>query len=905
MAAQIVADHLRCEYLTNPLGIDTEQPQLSWQVWASQPEQRGLRQKAYQILVASNASLLATDTADVWDSGKITSSENIHISYTGQPLLTGRRYWWKVHLWDNNDEASPYSQPAFWEMGLLHENDWQARWIGSIHREMPADLADEDRQVMERFGGLVSSPYLRKSATLTQEVLSARLYISARGIYEAHINGQRVGNAYFAPGWTDYTKRIQYQTYDVSELLQRGENAFGLILGTGWYSGHIGFDQKPGHGYHHYGPEQCALFQLHIEYTDGSNATVLSDESWRYTTGPIIYSDFLAGELYDAQRELQGWSTAGYVDSMWQAVKVEEWDTVPLVAELSQPVLVTEELQPLAINEITPGTYIFDMGQNMVGWVRLRVQGQAGTRIKLRHIEMLNPDGTAYITNLRAARQVDTYILKGDGEEIFEPHFTFHGFRYVEVTGYPGIPDLQTLAGCVAYSAAPVTGTFESSHPLVNQLQHNIQWGQRGNFLSVPTDCPQRDERLGWMGDAQIFIRTATYNMDVAPFFKKWMDDVVDAQSEEGGFSDVAPRLVDPADGAPAWGDAGVIVPWTLYQMYGDIRFIERYYEPMKRWLAYIQEANPDLLWTKRVNNNFGDWLSIEADTPKEVLATAYFAYDALLVSKMARIINRLDDAEKYRSLYRDIAAAFRRAYVSDDGRIKGDTQTGYVLALHMQLLPENLRLLAAQHLVTNIREHNGHLSTGFVGVGYLCPVLSEAGYNDVAYRLLLNETFPSWGYSIKQGATTIWERWDGWTEDKGFQDPGMNSFNHYSLGSVGQWLFQYVAGIDVNAERPGFRHILIHPHPGPGLEFARAEFQSMYGPIRSSWQREGNGLTVQVTIPANTTATIVLPIPADKQTLYEGDVPAVKAPGVTFQREEQGNRLFKVGSGNYTFRIT
>ena len=510
----------------------------------------------------------------------------------------------------------------------------------------------------------------------------------------------------------------------------------------------------------------------------------------------------------------------------------------------------------------------------MVGWARLTVQGPAGTIVQMRFGETLIADGTLYTDNLRAAKATDTFILKGAGVETFEPHFTFHGFRYVEVTGYPGGADLDCIKGCVVHSNTERTATFECSDPLVNQLVRNIDWSQRGNFLSVPTDCPQRDERLGWLGDAQIFVRTAAANRDVVSFFEKWMVDVVDAQSTEGGFSDVAPRLVDPSDGAPAWGDAGIIVPWTIFQVYGDIGILERNYAAMAAWINYLDSANPDHLWTNRRNNDFGDWLSIDADTDKELLASAYFAYDASLMARIAHVLGRAEDSIKYEELFNQIKSAFQNAFLSEDGRLKGHTQTAYVLALHFNLLPEAMRRIAAKHLVDDINSRNGHLSTGFVGVGYLCPVLSDMGHSDIAYTLLLNNTFPSWGYSIKHGATSIWERWDGWTETAGFQDVGMNSFNHYSLGSVGEWMQRYVAGIDTPRDAPGFSQIQIRPHPDSRLSFVRASFASIRGLIKSEWHIDGGTFTLNVTIPANTTASVILP---------DGQVHQVGSGGHTF----------------------
>ncbi len=583
------------------------------------------------------------------------------------------------------------------------------------------------------------------------------------------------------------------------------------------------------------------------------------------------------------------------------------------MADRAEPVRVTEEVAPISITRVDADTQIVDLGQNIAGWVRLRARRAAGAIIQLRHAEILDSNGALYTENLRSAGATDTYIPHGEDEEVYEPRFTFHGFRYVEVTGYPGDLTSDDITGRVVESDAPAAGTFECSQPLINQLQRNIAWGQRGNFLSVPTDCPQRDERLGWLGDAQIFARTATCNRDVAAFFTKWMRDVADAQSPEGAFPDVAPRLVDLSDGAPAWGDAGVIVPWTLYQVYGDTRIVEEHYDAMARWLAYIGEANPDGLWVNRRNNDFGDWLALDGDavrdpgasaTPKDLLATAYYAHDARLLARMARAIGRVADATRYADLFARIRNAFIAAYVSDDGHVKGETQTGYVLALHMDLLPKGLRAAAATRLVERIKEKDWRLSTGFVGVGYLLPVLAEAGHLDVAYRLLLNDTFPSWGYSIKHGATTIWERWDGWTAERGFQDPGMNSFNHYSLGSVGEWLYRYVAGIDIDPEQPGFQHIIIRPHPGGELTGAKAAYRSVHGVIESAWRIEDGTFRLRVTTPANTTATVYLPM-RDTAVIMEGDQPIASAVGVTIERMEDTHAVLTIGSGVYDFVVT
>ncbi|MEJ7815221.1 MAG: glycoside hydrolase family 78 protein, partial [Rubrobacter sp.] len=866
---------------------------------------RGQTQSAYRVLVAGNEEDLVAEEKLLWDSGRVESGRTVGVEYGGEALRSGLHCVWKVCVWDGAGNPSPYSPPAVFESGLLETSDWEGAWISAGKGpagDMEPPSGDEYDDLAN---GLAPSPYLRKGFSLYKPVSRARLYATARGVYELYLNGSRVGDDVLAPGWTDYDQRVQYQTYDVTPLLAEGQNALGAVLGDGWFAGFVGFDPK--HRGALYGPRPQLLAQLNVEYEDGTTESLATDGSWRCSTGPILYSDLLVGESYDARREMPGWAEPGLDDSGWYGVEVEEIGDTNLVAQPDEGIRVTEELEAKTVTEPESGPYVFDLGRNMVGWVRLKVEGEAGTEVTLRHAEALNPDGTIYTENLRSARQVDTYILKGDGEEVYEPRFTFHGFRYVEVTGYPGELPLGAVTGRVVHSATPSSGSFECSSPMVSRLQENIVWGQRGNFLSIPTDCPQRDERLGWTGDAQVFVRTASFNMDVAAFFGKWMVDVEDAQSPEGAFPDVAPLLrgsglIDLRWGAPAWGDAGVIVPWTIYRTYDDTRIVERHYSAMTRWMEYLREANPDLVRKNRMGNNYGDWLSPKGDlTPKDLLATAYWAYDAGLMAEMAGAIGRHDDAREYRDLNENIKAAFEEAYVSPDGRIQGDTQTCYLLALHMELLPEDLRSAAAEHLVRSIEREDWHLSTGFAGVGYLCPVLTEAGYADVAYRLLENETYPSWGYTVKNGATTIWERWDGWTEENGFQSPNMNSFNHYSLGSVGEWLYRYVAGIDQDPGGTGYERILVRPRPGGGLTSARARYDSIRGTISSEWEISDGAFRLKTTVPANTTATVYVPA-SDGAGVTEGGGPAGEAEGVEFLREEKGAAVFAVGSGEYEF---
>ncbi len=863
---------LRCEHRRDVPCLDEPAPRLSWALDSSE---RGKRQSAYRVVVSAGDGVL-------WDSGRVESSSSVDIVYAGRALPAATDCSWTVQVWDEDGAESEWSEPARFRTALA---EWRAQWIWRDASEDPGvPVPGSEPEIVEdimlqRCG---PAPYLRRAFEAAGGVRRAMLYATARGVHELHLNGARVGDAVLAPGWTDYRTRIEYAAHDVTELVREGANVLAAIVGDGWWSGFVGFDLKRAGA--HYGTYPELLCELHLEHEDGTVDVVASDEGWRATTGPIRYSDLLHGEYYDARRELDGWMEPGYDDSGWPAVLVRERDGVALVPERAQPIRVTEELQPVSVTERAPGVHVVDLGQNMVGWVRLEVEGERGTTVRLRFAEMLEADGSLHLANLRAARPQETYVLRGSGREtsasggrvleVFEPRFTFHGFRYVEVTGLAEPP---ALVGRVAGSDTPWTGHFECSSDMVNQLWRNVTWGQRGNFLSVPTDCPQRDERLGWLADAQVFLPSAALNMDVAAFITKWGDDVLDAQSPEGAYPDVAPRMSFERDGAPAWADGGVIVPWVIYQRYGDVRILERHWDAMERYLAYLVRHNPDLLWKARRNNDYGDWLSAGEHTPREVLATAYMAYDALLMARMARVLGRSDRAAHYDALHRDVAAAFNRAYVGEDASIEGDTQTVYLLALHMELLPQELRARAAERLVAAIERRDWHLTTGFVGVALLCPVLTEHGYADVAHRLLLNETFPSWGYSIRQGATTIWERWDGWTEEHGFQTPMMNSFNHYSLGSVAEWLYEYVAGIRVDPERPGYEHVLISPTPGE-LDHAEATFESVRGTIRSAWRLQEDGtFQLDVDIPANVTATVVLP----------------------------GGERHEIGSGTYEFRCS
>lgn len=818
----------------------------------------------------------ATNVGDAPNPAGLIATARIEFELEA-PLTISTGPAWKVSQ----------TAPDGWKTAAFNDANWpQAKALG------PAG-AQPWGQIATGIMYLPAPRFMRKGFTVSRPVSRATVYATALGLYELQINGQKVGSEYFRPGWTDYDKRVYYNTYDVTQMLRQGDNAVGAILADGWYVGYIGW----GHQREHYGSDKPWLrTQLHIEYADGTSDIIATDGTWKASAGPILEADFLMGETYDATREMPGWSAAGFDDSAWSPVLVNADINTAVQAYPGVPVEVYKEIKPVKITEPTPGRFVYDMGTNFAGFVRLKVKGEKGTKVVIRFAERLNPDGTIYTTNLRGARATDTYICKGDGIETWQPRFTFHGFQYVELTGYPGKPGKEAITGIELTSATPVVGSFACSDAQANQLYRNITQTQRANFIEIPTDCPQRDERLGWTGDAQIYVRTASYNTDVSAFFTKWLVDCEDAQLPDGAFPDVAPRRVAMAGGVAAWGDAGVICPWTIYQVYGDTRVLARHYDAMVRWIDYCKGTTKDLL---RPATGYGDWLSINADTPKDVLATAYFAYSTKLVAQIAQVLGKADDAAKYNALFEDIKAAFNKAYVAPDGRIKGDTQTVYVLALAFDLLETRDSLRAQDYLVENIKSRNWHLSTGFVGTKDLMTTLTAINRPDVAYRLFANDTFPSWGFSIKHGATSIWERWDGWTPEKGFQDPGMNSFAHYSFGAVAEWMFKTIGGIDTDG--PGYRSIIIRPRPGGGLTWARTRYNSMNGLIATDWKLNWGNLDLDVTVPANTIARVYIPA-SDPDSVTEGGMPAHEALGVEFLKMENGAAVYRVGSGRYRF---
>jgi alpha-L-rhamnosidase len=896
MAPPLTPVGLRCGHLDNPLGVAPDRVRMSWIL---QGLGTGRAQCFYQVLVAPDGERLAEDGHLSWDSGRVESASSGDIAYAGEALASGGRYTWQVRVWDEQGQASSWSDPASFEVELDSSEGWLASWIGlSRVREsvLPPSGPGPVDAVASR---LAPAPYLRRAFSLDKPVVSARLHVTALGLYEARLNGHRVGDAFLTPGWTDYRQRVLYQTYDVTSLLTAGENVLGAIIADGWYAGFVGFDAKRAGA--HYGREPELLAQLAVTFADGSRQWIVTDDSWQSATGAIRHADLLMGERHDLRLEPAAWDAPGFDAADWVGVSCRDRGSVPLAADPGPPVRVTEEIRPVGIGRDLLGRQIVDFGQNLTGWIRIKADGAAGTSVRVRHGETLSPDGSLYSENLRTARQTDEYVT-GDGSAVLEPRFTLHGFRYAEIAGYPGDLDPADVTACVVHSDIKPAGAFGSSEDWLDELFLAIDWGQRGNFISVPTDCPQRDERLGWLGDAQIFARTACYNREVASFFAKWLDDVSDAQLPSGAFTDIAPRLNFDRPAAPAWGDAGVIVPWTAWKMYGDTEILSRHFAAMGRWMDFIERANPDCLRSRELGNSYNDWLAPGADhTPHELLATAYWAHDAALMAEIADAIGRTEDAAGYRGLHAKIRSAFVDAFVGDGGQVVSGTQTAYVLALHMGLVPDDKRAAAAARLVAAIAAAGGHLTTGFVGVGYLLPVLSSTGHADAAYRLLEQRTLPSWRYMLDNGATTIWERWDGRTGEDRFQSPMMNSFNHYSLGSVGEWLYRFVLGIDQEPGTAGFGRLLLRPHPGAPLTWARGSYESVRGTVSTRWERSAGRFTFQAEIPPNVTASVHVPSAraADVRDAA-GNPPASvgRYPGSAGAEEA----IFIVGSGNHEF---
>ncbi len=923
----IVPVYLRSEYKVNTF-IDVPAPRLSWELEAVADEQY---QTAYQVLVASSAGLLDRDHGDLWDSGKVDTDATNQIEYGGNPVAARTRVYWKVRSWDKNGEPGDWSETAWWETALPDTAGWEAGWIGF-------DLTAYGKGDTYH---LPPAPYLRKNQQIEKAIRSARLYVTALGVYEFFINGERVGNDYFAPGWTDYNKRVYYTAYDVTRSLRRGENTLAATLSYGWYAGYLGYALLVGSPQVRafYGEVPLLRAQLEISYTDGSRETVTTDGSWKASQGPLRETDFLQGETYDARLAEEGWNRPGFDDGHWQQAQVYPDHSDRVIRLYPGPPI--QAVQELAVQSVIPrpdGTYILDFGQNFAGIVRLRVKGAAGDTIRLRYGEMLHPDGALVTENLRMARATDTYVLRGDPQgETWQPQFTFHGFRYVEISGLQEAPGKDLLTGLVLSSATPEAGSLETDNDLINQLYSNIVWTQRANYFDIPTDCPQRDERLGWTGDAQVYIHSATFNNDVAAFHTKWLTDLHDAQWPGGAYPVYAPMPV-AANGraairssdtySPGWSEAGVICVYELYRTYADTRIVRQSWPYMERFMDFLRnKAGHARLFREgsfeeiAPKGGFGDWLSVGKKTPPDLLATLYYGYCARLMAEMAEGLGEPELTSRYTAECQAIQQAFVQYYTDESGRFitdtaaygngsgyvdghlgfDGHTQTAYANAIYMQLLEEGHRQQAGQWL-RSLVEGNGHkLTTGFLGFRPLLPALSATGSADVAYRLLLSTEYPSLGFEVVNGATSIWERWDSYTKDKGFvHNASMNSFSHYAFGAVNEWMFGHMAGI--RTDGVGYRTFIIRPEiPEEGINEVNARYRSINGWIRSSWQKTGSGIRQSVEVPVNTRAKVYIPANRLEEVSVNGKPlkDTRLAEGATLSA---GYVVVSVGSGKYRF---
>jgi alpha-L-rhamnosidase len=1039
---------LRCEYCENSLGIDVPHPRLSWVLQSTALEARGQIQTAYQVLAASSEERLASDQADLWDTGKIESDRSTQLPYQGKPLASRQRVSWKVRVWDKLGKASSWSETAFWSMGMLDRTDWKGKWIGLDGGEggpqglmqahwiwssgsepgmryfrraftVPVDgrypvvdallfaVASGDstiylngrelakgegiktpacRDITERLqpgrnvlavaaapsnrgpsgliaalrmelvggeqmvihtdqrwrvsqakaagwssaafqdmgwkqakviGGYGAAPWgdvgwaehrvlparmLRKDFYVTGNVRRATLYLSGLGLFEASLNGQKISADVLVPALSDYDKRVFYMTYDVTNHLKAGENTLAVVLGNGrFFAPRVKVPPTRTFGY----PK--LLLQLDIEHSDGGTQRIVSDESWKLTTeGPIRSNNVYDGEIYDATKEKEGWSEPGFDDSGWQQADLVGAPAGVLSAQMIAPIRVMRTLKPIKITHPRPRQYIFDMGQNMVGWCRLTVSGPRGTKVTLRHAETLRQDGTLYMNNLRSARATDVYTLKGQGTEVYEPRFTYHGFRYVELTGFPGKPGLANLEGQVVHDALPEHADFTTSDPVINRIYRNVLWGSRGNYRSIPTDCPQRDERQGWLGDRSAESRGETYLFDVAPFYTKWVNDIEDSQNPQGSVSDVCPAYWPLYSDNVTWPASFFIVAAHLYEQYGDLQVIETHYEGMKRWITHMRTyLNGDLM----PRDSYGDWCppprnrmlvhtnDPARETDRTLIGTAYFFYLLRLMARNAALLGKDSDARDFDDLAEQIKGAFNTKYFNPaKGEYSNGSQTSSILPLAFGMVPDSDRKRVLEALVGNIKvQSDGHIGAGLLGCQWLMQVLSDNGHADLACEIARQKGYPSWDYMASRGATTVWELWNGDTAA-----PWMNSHNHLMLvGDLVTWFYENLAGIRSDPAQPGFKHIIMRPTPAGDLTSVRASHRSPHGDIISQWKRKGKTFIWNVLIPLNTVATLYVPA-KDADHVTEGGRPSKRSPGVRWLHDQNSAAVYEVGSGSY-----
>lgn len=822
----------RTEYRNNPIGIDTESPRF---FWILKSDKKATIQEHYQLHVKEDGKI-------VWDSGIVNSKQSIHVEYDGEGLKACTRYEVILEVKDNHGDIGRTN--GWFETGLMNPVNMKADWITHGYED-----------------DVECCPVFTKEFPLIGKVLNARIYTSALGVYELKVNGMKADDSFLAPGWTSYHHRLQYQIYNVTELLNN-DNIIEMTVGNGWFKGQLGWENES----NHYGKRTAIISQLQIDYKDGTSETIVTDTSWEYTTGIRRSSELYAGEVIDLT----------FKGDTKKSVRTFEYDKTVLVAQECAPVRITERVNAKKIIITPKEEVVIDFGQNLTGVIEAKVNFLKGTSIVIQHAEVLDENGNFYTENLRGAQATDTFICSG-GDDLFLPALTFHGFRYIKIEGIGKDIDLNAFTACVLHTDMEVTGTFSCSHKSINQLQSNILWSQRDNFLDIPTDCPQRDERLGWTGDAQVFAATAGYNMDVAQFFAKWLRDLAQEQTVINGVLHVVPNILENTEGAAAWGDAATVIPWCMYEIYADKRILKEQYQSMKDWVAYIQsKAGDNQLWQSGFQ--FGDWLGLDMEegsdrigaTDVYLVASAYYALSTSLVIKAAKVLGYNDDIEHYQKLYDRIRESFRKEYITQTGRLVSETQTACLLALHFDLAQGEHRDRIIQSLIDNLKRHDNHLVTGFVGTPYLCLTLSENDQHNLAGEVFLKSDYPSWLYEVGMGATTIWERWNSMKEDGSIDNDGMNSFNHYAYGSIGEWMYKKLGGIELL--EPGYEKIQIAPKPIDGITWVDTSVKTMYGPLSCHWTKDNEHYTVKVTIPVNTTAVLVLPGTNERVELGSGD---------------------------------
>jgi alpha-L-rhamnosidase len=887
-ASKLRVSKLLCEYQENPLGIDIPQPKLGWQLLSDHPNQK---QRAYQILVASVPGLLQAGKGDLWDSGRVRSTESVHVKYAGAPLKSRLQCYWKVRVWDDSGNASEWSEPGSWEMSLLDQGDWRAVWIGSgpAHEPRPASgffkSTNELTSVSEPVKVDGRSNLLRKQIVIQKQLQKARVYVTGLGYYELTCNGDRAGDHVLNPAKSNYRQWVPYNTFDLTSQLRQGTNVLGLMLGNGWFNPY----QKWWEPYRmQWFGSKRALLQLHLDYADGSSEVIISDGSWRTIPGPILNSCVFDGEEYDATQEHKSWDKPADDDQGWRPASIVESPGGQLISHVMPPIRVIEQLSPKRVTQPKPGVYVFDFGQNFAGWTRLEATGPRGTRVRLRYAEDLRPDGTLDITSNERAVATDLYVMKGGEREVYEPRFTFHGFQYVEVTGFPGVAAMTNLVGCVVHTACNQSGSFVCGNELLNRIHRATLWSQRSNLMGYPMDCPQRDERLGWFGDAMVSMEEALFNFDMPVFYREWLDGVRRNQNPTNGdISIISPRPYIPDEPDPAWSSAYPVMTWQYYLHYGDHDFLARQFEAMKRYVDYLGTQATNHILPKYW---IGDWGTIVTDWKEGepvLVGTAFYYYDAQIVAKAARVLKKNREARHYANLAANIRTAFNQAFYSrNTHQYEKGTQFSNAFPLFLGLADPADEDLVLGNILRDLEAKKGHFDVGVLGAKYLIEALTDHGVPERAFALATQTGYPSWSHMLEGGRTTLSEFWDL-----------HGSHNHVMMGSIDAWFYRTLAGIQADAEQPGFQHIIIKPFIPSSLPFVEARVETLRGPIGVAWTQTNGNLALTVSIPVNTSAIIYVPARSTKSVSSK--------PALPKKRFAKGAVVYEVGSGTYKFQVT